>query len=233
MSRRIPVFVYADDPISQAGVAAQLRGRPETYVVDGRRDRRADVAVVVTHGVDEASIRVVRGIQRSGCPKVVLVTSQLDDSALMLAVEASVAGILRRQEATPELLAAAVVAAARGNGTLAPDLVGRLLDQVSRLQRNVLLPAASAVTGLNDREREVLRLLADGLDTAEISRQLAYSERTIKNIIHEVTTRLQPAQPLARRRLRDQGRHRLTIRSRVSRPAPAAPPLSTRERRWK
>ena len=36
----------------------------------------------------------------------------------------------------------------------------------------------------------MFRLLADGLATSEISRQLAYSERTIKNIIHQVTTRL-------------------------------------------
>jgi DNA-binding NarL/FixJ family response regulator len=190
MTRRIPVFVYADDPISQAGVAAQLRGRPETHVVENDAIDDADVAVVVTNSIDEDSLRVVRGIQRGGCPKVVLVASQLDDSALMLAVEANVTGILRRQEATPELLAHAVVAAERGNGTLAPDLVGRLLDQVSRLQRNVLLPRGIGGDGLNDRERSVLRLLAEGLPTSEISRRLAYSERTIKNIIHEVTTRL-------------------------------------------
>jgi DNA-binding CsgD family transcriptional regulator len=35
----------------------------------------------------------------------------------------------------------------------------------------------------------VLRLVADGLDTSEIAERLSYSERTIKNIIHDVTTR--------------------------------------------
>jgi DNA-binding NarL/FixJ family response regulator len=38
---------------------------------------------------------------------------------------------------------------------------------------------------------EVLRLLADGLDTSEIAHKLAYSERTVKNVVHDVTTRLQ------------------------------------------
>ncbi len=90
----------------------------------------------------------MRGIQRGGCPKVVLVASHLDDRALMVAVEANVAGILRRQEATPNGSPHAVVAAERGNGTLAPDLVGRLLDQVSRLQRNVLLPRGIGGDGL-------------------------------------------------------------------------------------
>jgi DNA-binding NarL/FixJ family response regulator len=43
---------------------------------------------------------------------------------------------------------------------------------------------------LTDREIEVLRLLSDGLDTNEVSQRLYYSERTVKNIIHDVTSRL-------------------------------------------
>ncbi|MEO5725032.1 MAG: response regulator transcription factor [Ilumatobacteraceae bacterium] len=190
MNERIAVYVYSEDPISQAGVAAQLRGRPEAYVLDEAAIDQAVVAIVVSDAIDEATVRAVRGIQRGGCPKVVLVASQLDDNSLMLAVETGVAGLLRRQEATPELLAHAVVSAAKGNGTLAPDLVGRLLQQVSRLQHDVLLPRGIGRDGLNDRERDVLRLLADGLGTQEIANKLAYSERTIKNIIHDVTTRL-------------------------------------------
>ena len=37
----------------------------------------------------------------------------------------------------------------------------------------------------------VLRLVADGHDTAEIARELCYSERTVKNVLHDLTTRLQ------------------------------------------
>jgi len=36
----------------------------------------------------------------------------------------------------------------------------------------------------------VLRLMADGMDTGEIARNLSYSERTVKNIIYAITTRL-------------------------------------------
>ena len=43
---------------------------------------------------------------------------------------------------------------------------------------------------LTDREIKVLKLLADGQDTAEVGRRLFYSERTVKNIVHDVTSRL-------------------------------------------
>lgn len=116
--------------------------------------------------------------------------SRLDDNDLMSAIEAGASGVLRRSESSPERLAAAVVAATKGDGALAPDLVGRLLNQVKHLQHDVLSPRGIGSDGLNDRERNVLRLLADGHATREIARELAYSERTIKNIIHDVTMRL-------------------------------------------
>ncbi len=53
MSRRIPTFVYGDDPISEAGVAAQLRGRPEVQILDGPHIEEAEVAVVVVEAIDE------------------------------------------------------------------------------------------------------------------------------------------------------------------------------------
>ena len=46
-------------------------------------------------------------------------------------------------------------------------------------------------TGLTTRELEVLRLVAAGCTTTEIARRLAFSERTVKNAIHDVTSRLQ------------------------------------------
>ena len=190
MTTRIPVFVYADDPISQAGIASQLRPRPEIVVIDDNVDAAA-VAVVVCDSVDQQTANVVRAIQRNGCPKVVLVAARLDDGGLLAATEVGVSGLLRRQEAQPERLIATIQAAAAGDGTVPPDLLGRLLAQVGRLQRQVLNPRGLTFSGLSERELEVLRLVADGCDTAEIARRLCYSDRTVKNIIHDVVTRLQ------------------------------------------
>ena len=58
------------------------------------------------------------------------------------------------------------------------------------MQRQVLGPRGLHFSGLNEREISVLRLVADGLATGEIARQLSYSERAIKNVLHDVTSRL-------------------------------------------
>lgn len=187
---RVRVFVFGEDGISQAGVATQLRSRPDILIIDNSDIDSAEVAVVIVDAVDESCGRTVRAVQRNGCPRVVLVVSDLDDAGLMGAVEVGACGVLRRRETTPERLEAAVMAAVHGDGTLAPDLLGRLMVQMSRLQRDVLAPRGIGPSGVTDRELDVLRLLADGFDTAEIARRLAYSERTIKNIIHDLTSRL-------------------------------------------
>jgi DNA-binding NarL/FixJ family response regulator len=176
--------------VSEAGVAAQLRRRPEIELLESDVDGEAAVAVVVADEVDEEAARTIRAIQRSGSTKVVAVLSRLDDGGVLAALEAGACGLLRREEAGPERLVTLIQAAANGDGSVPPDLLGGLLAQIGRLQRHVLAPRGLTISGLTTREVEVLRLVADGWDTAEIARRLCYSERTIKNVIHDVTARL-------------------------------------------
>ena len=190
MTRQIPIFVYARDPISQAGIAAGLRGSPELDVLDETGLDQARVAVVAADEVDDETLRVIKALQRGQGPRILLVVARLDDGGLIAAVEAGACGLLRRSEATPDMLTRAVVAAARGEGMVPPDLLGRLLSQMGRLQRHVLGPRGLTFSGLSERELGVLKLVADGLDTSEIAERLSYSERTIKNIIHDITARL-------------------------------------------
>jgi DNA-binding NarL/FixJ family response regulator len=190
MPDRITVYVYAHDPLSQAGIAAQLRSRPELQVVDESGVDRALAAVVVADEVDAETARVIKALQRNTAPRVVLVVTRLDDTGMLAALEAGVCGLLRRSEAMPERIASAIERAVEGDGTLPPDLLGRLLTQVGALQRQVLSPRGLTLSGLSEREVEVLKLVADGLDTAEVAGKLCYSERTVKNVIHDITSRL-------------------------------------------
>jgi DNA-binding NarL/FixJ family response regulator len=186
---RISTRVYARDPVSQAGVASQLRPRPEVLLREVGDDD-VTVTVVVADKVDEQTVQILRSLQRNR-GHAVLVVTEIDDASLASAVEAGIVGLVRRGEATPERLAHAVCGAARGEGTVPPDLLGRLLAQVGKVQRQLLSPRGMTLTGLSRREIDILRLVADGLDTMEIASALAYSERTVKNALHDVTSRLQ------------------------------------------
>ncbi|WP_375425735.1 LuxR C-terminal-related transcriptional regulator [uncultured Friedmanniella sp.] len=189
MSAPVPTYVHARDPISQAGVVAQLRMRPEIRVVDSVD--QALVALLIADHVDDATTRELRGLRKDNRPRLMLVATTVDDAALVAAAEAGVAGLLRRCDASAETLVRTIVKVASGEGEVPPDLLGRLLEQVGRLQRQVLAPRGLTFTGLTPRETEVLRLVADGHDTAEIALAMCYSERTVKNVLHDLTTRLQ------------------------------------------
>lgn len=187
---RIPVYLYAGDPISYAGIAGQLRPRPEVRVVGADELAGAAVAIVVTDAVSDETVRILRSLRCDGVENVVVVATLLNDADLLAVVEVGVAGLVRRSEATADRLISVITSAAAGEGAVPPDLLGRLLTQVGRVQRQVLGPRGLTFTGLADREVQVLRLVADGFDTAEIARKLSYSQRTVKNVLHDVTSRL-------------------------------------------
>jgi DNA-binding NarL/FixJ family response regulator len=191
MSRPIATYVHGLDPISRAGVISQLRTRPEVRIVDEMEVDEATVAVVVTDLLDDYTTRAMRALRRGDMPRLVVVATVLDESALVAAAEVGVGGLLRRMDATPDALVRTIKRVAAGDGEIPPDLIGRVLDHLGRLQRQVLAPRGLTFAGLTPRETEVLRLVADGFDTAEIAERMCYSERTVKNVLHDFTTRLQ------------------------------------------
>ncbi len=172
--------------------AAPISVRPAVAPVATRLDR-ISVAIASAAPLSRAGLaahlRGPAGIA-VGHERRVLLVAKVDDAGLLSAVEAGVSGVVRRSQATAGHLGTAIRAAAVGEGTLPPDLLGRLLSQVGRLQRQVLHPRGLTFAGLTEREIAVLRLLAEGHDTAEVGRRLFFSERTVKNVIHDVTSRL-------------------------------------------
>ena len=188
---RIDVSVWAPDPLSRAGTVAQLRSATGLRTLQDGQPATGAVALVVADEVDADALQVIRSVRRSGAVGVGLLVTRLDDRSLLSAIEAGVAGILRRNQATTANLLAMIQAVWAGEGTVPPDMLARLLDQVGHLQRRILAPRGLTFSGVTERELSVLRLLADGLDTNEVSAQLFYSERTVKNIIHDVTSRLE------------------------------------------
>ncbi len=80
MQPQVPAYVYADDPILQAGVVSQLRTRPEIDIVDASDLGRAQVGVIVADSLDEETLRVCVRCA-GGVEHIVLVMRSIDDSA--------------------------------------------------------------------------------------------------------------------------------------------------------
>jgi DNA-binding NarL/FixJ family response regulator len=118
--------------------------------------------------------------------RVLVCTSEPSDEAVLAALQAGAVGFLRKDTLTPDALAAAVQAAASGTGVVAPDLLGNLLRGVSADGVN----GKPALARLTEREQQVLALIAQGHPTREVAQELCYSERTVKNVLHDVVTKL-------------------------------------------
>lgn len=73
---------------------------------------------------------------------------------------------------------------------MAPELLGTLLRTLSRVSRDMLEPRGLSLSRLTEREQKVLRLVAAGRATREVAEEMCYSERTIKNVLHDISTKL-------------------------------------------
>ncbi|MFD2467575.1 response regulator transcription factor [Amycolatopsis silviterrae] len=175
LEKTVPVRVLAADPFLRAGLESALFGCAEFTGDDG------GVAVLAVDEVDDTAVEAIRTAKERSAT-VLLVTGKVDAPRAARAIEAGACGVLRREQACEQTLVSAVRAAATGHGTMPPDLLSDLFEA----RQN---PPPAAPT-LDARERDVLRMVADGHETAEIASALAYSARTVTTIVHDITHRL-------------------------------------------
>ncbi|MFD6421082.1 LuxR C-terminal-related transcriptional regulator [Streptomyces sp. NPDC060198] len=187
---RIRVAVHARDPISTEGVHSQLRRYPEIDLRDESESGPGTVLLLIEDTLDEAVLTRLRRLARGEGARAALVVGTLREAELLDVIECGVGAIVWRHEATAGRLVQAIRAADRGEGDLPSDLLGRLITQVGTLHRHAAGRPGLPASGLTPREVDVLRLVAEGFDTGEIAKKLSYSERTVKNVLHGLTTRL-------------------------------------------
>ena len=106
---------------------------------------------------------------------------------MLTAMQAGAVGFLRKDTLTTEGLSAAVSAAVNGAGVVTPDLLDNLLRGISP---DGVENGRSGLARLTEREQQVLSLIAKGHPTREVAQELCYSERTVKNVLHDVVTKL-------------------------------------------
>ena len=174
----IRVLLIDDHALVRAGLARLIASDPELEVVgqagDGStgatlaRELQPDVALVdlAMPGLDgiETTRRVLRASEHT---QVVVLTAFSDRVQVLGALDAGARGYLLK-DAEPDELLRGIRAAARGESPLDPRAA------------HAVLPRQTVGATLTEREREVLKLVAEGLPNKQIARALGITEKTVK-----------------------------------------------------
>ncbi|HYY32921.1 MAG TPA: response regulator transcription factor [Gaiellaceae bacterium] len=121
--------------------------------------------------------------------RVVVLTISADDDDVMNAVMAGACGYLLKDSSIQDLITG-IRAAAEGESLISPQIASKVLQRL-RAQSTSEDAAATIRAELSDREVEVLKLIANGKDNAQIARELFISPKTVKNHISNILMKLQ------------------------------------------
>jgi DNA-binding NarL/FixJ family response regulator len=166
------VDVVAEESDGAAGVAAVLAHEPDLVLMD--------LQMPGVSGI-EATRRLTQELPDV---KVLMLTMVDDDQAVYAAVQAGALGYLLKG-AGKEEIARALASAAAGQGVYSPAVARRLRSFFTSGS-----PAATPFPMLSDRERDVLRLIAAGEGNGDIARRLFLSEKTVRNYVSAIFTKI-------------------------------------------
>ncbi|HEX5532349.1 MAG TPA: response regulator transcription factor [Actinomycetales bacterium] len=196
----ISVVVADDQALVRAGFVALLSAQEGIDVVgeaengaeavDLAEKLRPDVVLMdirmpVLDGL-EATRAIAARPQLTGVRVVVLTTFELDEYVFE-ALRAGATGFLVKHTEPADLVRAVRVAAA-GEALLSPSVTRRLVAEFASRAKQP--PAATALEGLTEREREVMTLVAAGLTNEEIAERLVLSPATARTHVSRVLTKL-------------------------------------------
>jgi len=191
------IFVVDSHEIYRRGLVASLEQLDAVEAVDCADGTAAawehpalagtDVLIVDPAIVGGAAFILAAGDALNA--RVIGCTSAGDEGAARAALAAGAVGFLRKDSLTLDVLEAALTAAVAGAMVLATSVLGETRrDGTAATPAG--RPAPAAAPPLSQREQRVLELLAEGHQTREIASELCYSERTIKNVLHDIVTKL-------------------------------------------
>jgi DNA-binding NarL/FixJ family response regulator len=192
----LKVFVVDSHAIYRRGMVASLEllDRVESVAqADGVRDalehsalNEADIVILDTSIAGGADF--IATVSGACGARVIACTSDWGEESVVVAVDAGAVGYLRKDTLTQDVLQAAIQAVQGGAAIVTPDLLGALLRSTPG-EADESAPRISGAR-LTDREQSVLALIAEGHPTREVAKELCYSERTVKNVLHDIVTKL-------------------------------------------
>jgi DNA-binding NarL/FixJ family response regulator len=192
---KIRIFLLDDHEIVRRGVRELLEAEDDMEVVGeaGTAEQalaripptRPQVAILDVRLPDGDGVQVCREI-RSREPGVacIMLTSFSDDEALMHAIVAGASGYLLKQIRGTDIVNA-VRRVAAGESLLDPGLTKRVLERFRREPSE-----DERLARLTNQERRILGLIAEGLTNRQIAEQIHLAEKTVKNYVSNLLTKL-------------------------------------------
>ena len=174
LARSKGMQVAAEASTMQEAIDTAARAKPDVIVMDVRLP-------------DGSGVEATREI-RTAHPdiKVLMLTSFADDQALFASILAGAAGYVLKQIGSEELLRA-IRTVAEGGSLLDPAVTSVVLE---RLRSGKHLLRDERLAKLSPQEERILQLVADGLTNKQIGEQLGLAEKTVKNYMSSVLTKL-------------------------------------------
>jgi DNA-binding NarL/FixJ family response regulator len=152
------------------------------------RELAPDVVVMDLNMPGMNGIEATREIARvAPLTRVVVLTISDQDGDVLDAILAGACGYLLKDSSIQDLMAG-IRAAAVGEALISPHIASKVLQ---RVRATSVETATGQGPELSDRENEVLRLIANGKDNAEIAQELHISPKTVKNHISNILMKLQ------------------------------------------
>ena len=198
MTGPVRVAIADDHPMFREGLAAALAAVPELEIVGAAADGTALIALVERTEPDvvltdlampelggAAATREI--LQRRPGTKVIVLTMHDDDEAIYGALRAGARGYLLKGADRQEIVRS-ILGVASGGSVFGGEVGERIVTFFTSAQ---LQYSASVFPDLTARESEILDLMAQGLGNHEIARRLFLSEKTIRNNVGAVLTKLE------------------------------------------
>lgn len=196
----VRVILADDESVVRAGVRTILSADPEIEIVAETQDGLEAIEAIRRHRPDVALVdvrmpkldglaAVARIREASPDTAVIILTTFLEDDYISSALNDGALGFMLKA-ANPHELINGVHAVADGAAFLSPEVARRVIAGLGPGRMSREAAARGLISGLAEREREILGLVAAGLSNAEIGRRMHLAEGTVKSHVSTILSRL-------------------------------------------